>query len=229
VSEDSPRPVEVLIVEDHRMLADGLASVLRRAGVEAAVLYPASRDEVVDAVRRLRPRIVLLDLDLGRPGLDGESLVAGIVRSESTVLLLTGCRDRHTLGRCLDAGARGLVSKEEGLAHLLDAVRRALDGAQVPGHAEVEELIAEARHAKVLDARRLAPFGKLTRREAAVLRALVEGDTVDRVAATSFVSVATVRSQVRSILLKLGVNTQLAAVAAARRSGWLDIETTPST
>jgi two-component system nitrate/nitrite response regulator NarL len=224
-----PAAPMVLIIEDHEMLAEALASALRVTGAETGVVRARCPDDVVDAVRRHRPRLVLLDLDLGLPDLSGDVLVSCLVDSGAAVVLLTGCRDRATLGRCLAAGADGIVSKEAGLAALLDVVGRVLRGDSLPGRDEREALIAEAREQRALDAQRLAPFMQLTRREAQVLRALVDGRSVEAVAADSFVSVATVRSQVRAILLKIGVSSQLAAVAAARRSGWLDARSSAAT
>jgi DNA-binding NarL/FixJ family response regulator len=212
----------VLIVEDHEMLAEALASALRVTGADTHVVRAATADDVVDAVTGHRPRLVLLDLDLGLADLTGDLLVPSLVDAGATVILLTGCRDRTTLGRCLEAGAVGVVSKEAGLTVLIDAVDRVLRGEPLPDRDEREAMIAEARERRAADAQRLAPFLQLTRREAHVLRALADGRSVESVAAESFVSVATVRSQVRAILMKLGVGSQLAAVAAARRSGWLD-------
>jgi DNA-binding NarL/FixJ family response regulator len=65
-----------------------------------------------------------------------------------------------------------------------------------------------------------APFESLTPREAAVLGDLLEGRSADDIAEASFVSITTVRAQIRSILSKLGVRSQLAAVSMARRAGW---------
>ena len=64
-------------------------------------------------------------------------------------------------------------------------------------------------------------FAQLTRREAQVLRELATGASPDEVARLSYVSLNTVRSQIRSVLAKLGVNSVVAAVALAYRSGWL--------
>jgi DNA-binding NarL/FixJ family response regulator len=66
----------------------------------------------------------------------------------------------------------------------------------------------------------LTPFDRLSEREAEVLRALAQGLTVAGIARRSVVSEATVRAQVRSILTKLDVRSQLEAVVAAQRSGW---------
>ena len=67
---------------------------------------------------------------------------------------------------------------------------------------------------------RFMPFESLSRRESEVLRLLMEGHSVAKIAESSFVSVGTVRTQVKAILRKLGVNSQAAAVALAYRSGW---------
>jgi two-component system nitrate/nitrite response regulator NarL len=67
---------------------------------------------------------------------------------------------------------------------------------------------------------RLAPFEQLTVREHEVLLALTLGHSAEEIAEAHYVSITTVRSHIRSILTKLGVNSQLAAVALAVRAGW---------
>jgi DNA-binding NarL/FixJ family response regulator len=68
----------------------------------------------------------------------------------------------------------------------------------------------------------LARFEELTDREAAVLTAIIGGSTADEIARSQFVALSTVRSHIRAVLAKLGVNSQLGAVALARRVGWPD-------
>jgi DNA-binding NarL/FixJ family response regulator len=72
----------------------------------------------------------------------------------------------------------------------------------------------------VLTPERFAGFERLTPRERQVLVALMSGSTAQEISKASYVSVPTVRSQIRSILSKLGVSSQLAAVVLAYRSGW---------
>ena len=66
----------------------------------------------------------------------------------------------------------------------------------------------------------MAPFADLTPREASVLGGMLDGLSAEQIAERDFVSLATVRTQIQSVLRKLGVTSQLAAVAAARRAGW---------
>ena len=69
---------------------------------------------------------------------------------------------------------------------------------------------------------RLEPFATLTRREAAVLTAMIDGQQAAQIAEESFVSLSTIRSQIRSILSKTGVSSQLAVVAMALKAGWTE-------
>jgi len=81
------------------------------------------------------------------------------------------------------------------------------------------EAMAATREAAARRAR-LAPFAQLSCREAAVLVEMMEGLSADEIAAKHFVSTSTVRTQIRGILKKLGVSSQLAAVARAYQAGW---------
>jgi DNA-binding NarL/FixJ family response regulator len=89
--------------------------------------------------------------------------------------------------------------------------------------------LSELRAHRAQEGERLAPFARLTVRECEVLQDLVEGKNAERIANDSFVSVATVRSHIKSLLAKLGVNSQLAAVAAAQRAGWASPHIRPDT
>ena len=83
------------------------------------------------------------------------------------------------------------------------------------------ELMAELRSARAARYKDLAPFKTLTSREQAVLAGLAQGRRAEIIAAAAFLSEGTVRSQIRSVLAKLGVNSQLEAVALAWTVGWV--------
>jgi DNA-binding NarL/FixJ family response regulator len=136
---------------------------------------------------------------------------------------VTGMEDRARIATAVESGAVGYVLKSQPFDELLGTVRAALDGRPVLGMGERFELLATLRRHRSDEAARAAPFDRLTPREQQVLRALADGRNVEAIAGEWVVSQATVRTQVRGILGKLGVSTQLAAVAAARRAGWLDV------
>ena len=176
-------------------------------------------DALLAAVVRARPRIALLDLDLGRIG-DGVRLITPLVKAGVNVVVVTGSNDRARWGQCLRYGARKVLSKSQPLNEILSTVRRINQGFPVIDREEREELIAfwhEQGLERMALQRRLA---LLTPREEAVLGELMEGRTVRDIAIASVVSEATVRTQVKAILSKLEVSSQLAAVGLANTSGW---------
>lgn len=218
---DAPAgPTNVLIVEDHELLAGTMAVALGQEGFAVHTVSGPSVEDVVETARRLAPVLVLLDLELGPPLGNGLDLVAPLVDAGGRVVMVTGVADRARLGACIEAGAAGVVSKRAEFTVLMGAVKRAASGAPVQSDDEREDLLEEARRRRRADRDRLAPFEALTPREQVVLRHLMAGESAETIATLSYVSLATVRSQIRAILLKLGVNSQLAAVALARQARW---------
>jgi two-component system, NarL family, nitrate/nitrite response regulator NarL len=213
--------VDVVIVEDHELLAQSLTFALRAEQLQAVIPDHLDPDAIVELVRASEPAVVLLDLDLGDHG-SSLPLIDRCRQLGAHVVMVTAATDRARLAACIEAGAEGIVAKARPLEQLVAAVRQVLRTGTLLRAGERDEWLAELRTRRTDDARRLAPFDRLTERERQVLAALVEGRSADRIAEVSVVSVTTVRSQIKSILGKLGVNSQLEAVALARRSGWSD-------
>ena len=210
----------LLLVDDHELLAQSLAWALGAEGLDITVIPPTDPQRILDACTQLAPRIVLLDLELG--GAIGSALpLIGPLRDRGPlVVMLTGVTDRTRLAECLEAGASGLLDKSSSFNELVDGIREALElGALITPHRR-QELLGELRRQRTARVKRLEPFERLTAREREVLAALVNGQSAEAIATTSYVSLTTVRSQIRAVLMKLGVNSQLAAVALARRQGW---------
>jgi DNA-binding NarL/FixJ family response regulator len=214
------REARVLIVDDHALLAETLASELRHAGCVVAVLRVPTVAEVVAAVDDFRPDVALLDLYLG-PGI-GTSipLIAPFADRGVEVLVLTGATDELLFARCLEAGASAVLSKAAQFDELLAVVVDAAEHQRVQPMAEREEMLERLRVARQAEGVRLAPFRRLTPRESAVLAMLMDGKSAAEIAQVRVVSLATVRSQIRAILQKLDVTSQIAAVAMAHRAGW---------
>lgn len=215
--------IRVLIIEDHTLFAESLELALNLEGYDVRrALVPeegGSPSALLASVVRMRPRIALLDLDLGRFG-NGVRLIAPLVRSGVSVVVVTASTDRARWGECLRHGARVVLTKSRPLNEILSTVRRINQGFPVLGREEREELIGlwveESRESAKLQER----LTLLTPREQAVLGQLMLGHNVRDIASQSVVSEATVRTQVKSILSKLQVTSQLAAVGLANNSGW---------
>jgi DNA-binding NarL/FixJ family response regulator len=212
----------VLIIDDHPVLGEGLVHVLRYEGVSAHAVVPSSPTHVMDELRACGAQLVLLDLDLGWGEGGGLEIIPALRAADVSVVVFSGTRDRRHFALALEAGAHGAVMKGQSFDDLVDAIMRARRGEAVNGSVERSELADELQRYRVRQRERLAPFEALTEREAAVLRGLMEGLSAEAIAERSFVALSTVRSQIRAILAKLGVSSQLAAVALAQRSGWAD-------
>jgi two-component system, NarL family, nitrate/nitrite response regulator NarL len=223
VGATSRRDYRIVVVDDHALFRESLELTLTIEGYDVrTVLVPEDdRDDgsLLARVLRQRPRLVLLDLDLGPWG-DGVALVEPLARSGVDVVVLTAVADRSRWGEAARCGARKVLSKAAPLRDCLAVVRRLQQGMAVTTVEERENLIRhfmdERAHAHELRRR----ISGLTAREAQVLGQLMLGRTVREIAAGWRVSEATVRTQVKSILAKLGVTSQLAAVGLAHKVGW---------
>jgi two-component system, NarL family, nitrate/nitrite response regulator NarL len=222
----------VAIVEDHAILAEALRVALTLKGFNVVgVAVPThngnwSPASLLTSVLRARPRVVLLDLDLGPAG-DGTKLINPLTRAGHHVVVLTACEDEARWGASLGRGALTVLSKSAPLQVIVDIIERVNQGLPVISRAERERLVQVWREHGTDDDERHRRLERLTPREAFVLGELVRGRRVREVAVESFVSEATVRTQVKSILAKLGVSSQLAAVAVARDVGWVPPHVSP--
>lgn len=208
------------IVEDHVLLSQSVAIALRAEGLVVVAADTAGEPELLRSLEPDASMLVLLDLDLDEPLVDGGRLIRPLRDRKASVLVVTGSHDRMRIAAAVEAGALGWVGKDQPFSDLLAAIMRAAAGDPVLGDGEREELLAQLRRHRTAERRRLEPFESLTSREQQVLEELAAGKSVERIATDWFVSEATVRSQVRAVLTKLGVRSQLAAVAKAREAGW---------
>jgi len=210
----------LLIVDDHELLAQSLAWSLRAETFEVTVVVPSTAEDIYLAVAESAPDVVLLDLELHAGIGDALPLIGPLRERGTLVVMLTGVTDRVRLAECLEAGAAGLLSKAVSFDDLVNAVREVVElGSLVSAHRRAD-LMAELRGQRRDRTRRFAAFERLTPREQEVLVALLQGRPAEVIAKEAYVSIATVRSQIRAVLQKLNVNSQLAAVALAHASGW---------
>jgi len=222
MSRDSKndKQFRVLVVDDHAVFAETLAGELQRLGFEVAVVAAPSHANVLAAAASFGADVVLLDLCLGPDVGTSVPLISPLVALGAEVVMLTGMTDEMQLAGCVEAGASGVVSKVADLEAVFHAVVHAAHHERVQPTMERERMLAVLRGARRQERARLERFERLTRRERVVLAGLMDGLSASEIAESSFVSLTTVRSQIRAVLLKLGVTSQLAAVAAAHHAGW---------
>lgn len=211
----------VAIVDDHMMLAETLVDVLERYGVSARAIEATTASDILRDLAADPPDVAILDLHLGGEIGKSTSFLPKVVEMGIPVLVVTADAGSLIVAECLEAGASGVLYKGMPAGAVLEGLSKAAAGSNMVSEHERQDLIASLREERTKRRRRLASFDDLTARESEVLVMVCEGLSAAEIADESFVSVATVRSQIRSILMKLGVRSQLAAAAKARQSGWL--------
>jgi DNA-binding NarL/FixJ family response regulator len=163
---------------------------------------------------------VVLDIHLGSAVGSGVDLITPLRQTGARVVMLTGETERAILAACLEAGALGWIAKSAFLVEVVASIEDALAGQSLIGRASREAMLGELRMERNRVRSALSPLEALTRREQRVLGALMDGMSADEIAEADFVALTTIRSQIRAVLHKLGVCSQLAAVAKANRARW---------
>ena len=212
----------VLIVDDHDLVGTSLAYSLSAEGLRARRAGAVDVTGVLTEAADLPVGLALLDLDLGRDRsgrrFDGVDLVAPLTARGWRCIVLSSTADRSRVGAALAAGALAAVPKQAPFPLLLGKVRAAMAGLPVMA-AEARQrlidsfLVGDAERREIVD-----KLDRLTRREREVLAALARGHRAPAVAAQDVVALATGRTQIRSVLNKLEVGSQLEAVALYRRA-----------
>lgn len=207
----------VLVVDDRALVAQSLVASLQDLGFDALALpEPLVGIDVPGPAQAKGAAILALSLGGAAP-----ALTRSLTRAGWGVIAIGDASDRLSIASCLEAGAAGFLTFDDDLLSLagaVTAVHEGIDDLTDPN--ERAELLHVLRDHRTSSVRRLAPFERLTPREREVLAGLVEGLRADDIAASSFVSVTTVRNQIQSVLTKLDARSQLEAVAKARRADW---------
>jgi DNA-binding NarL/FixJ family response regulator len=213
-------PKRVLIVEDHALVALSLSLALTARGWIVETTDGPTATDITDHAQRFGPRSVLLDIRLGDAVGSGVDLIGPLRATGAEIVMLTAETDQDVLASCLEAGAIGWIGKHASLDEVETALGDVREGRPLVGCSVREAMLEQLRSHRAIRRTALSPFEHLTQREREVLTLLIDGLAAEEIAETRCVALTTVRSQIRSVLRKLGVRSQLAAVARASRAGW---------
>ena len=212
----------LLLIDDHVVIAQAMAGYLQSAGYDPVEYLPPDAldvESMLVVARELRPHVALVDLNLGT-GRSGITLIGPLAGLGTKVIAFTASEDRLDMARCVEAGAVAFLQKATAFDVLVSTIGRVVAGEQLISPSQREELLSVLRASRAAGDQRLARLATLTPREQHVLKGLLAGETASEIAQSGYVSVKTVRTQIESIRRKLGVKSQLAAVAYAREVGW---------
>lgn len=213
--------VHVGIVDDHVLLAHSVVLALEGRGLSAQRYWAEEPMTLVWQVIEAGLDVLILDLELGPPLGCGTDLLPDLRSAGLPVLVCTGVKDPLLIAAAVEAGAAGVLAKDAPLDELVAAVDLIAKGGRAMGADEHRRHLSTLREHRAQTSHDRKAWDALTEREREVLAALARGHGVTRIAKDRWVSVSTVRSQVQAILSKLGVSSQLEAVAIAAHRGWL--------
>jgi len=204
--------IDILVVDDHRIVREGLSLIIEREHDMKVVGTAATGEEALDALRHLQPSLILMDLNL--PGMSGVQTIRA-VRQRSTavpIVVLTMYEGDQDIRRALEAGATTYLLKHS-LSDDLVRVIRNVHAGEHPLPPDVQARLDDT-----------AARPALSKREVEVMELVLDGSRNKEIADALSISQETVRVHLRTIFAKLDVHDRTAAVKVALRRGIVHIK-----
>ncbi len=212
-------PIRLLIVDDHRMVAQGLQLGLAREVDLEVVGVTGTAAEALALAVSLRPDLLLIDFHLpDGTGADAAARIRAQVPAVKVVFLSADETDDAVLA-AVEAGAAGYLLKSEPLDQVAVALRRAAEGEILINPATLMQLMSRQRDRARATAERDRLAATLTQREREVLQLMADGTDNRTIAEDMHISLTTVRWYVQNLLEKLDSHSKLEAVARAAELG----------
>jgi DNA-binding NarL/FixJ family response regulator len=224
--------VSVLVVDDQRLMRDGIASLLEIQEGIKVVGTAANGQEAIEKALALRPDVILMDVRM--PGMDGVAATAQVLRQMPAchVLMLTTFDDDEYIIDALQAGASGYLLKDipaHDLASAVQAVHRGIYQLDQAVANKIVSSLARSGSARQPLSRPSPPHTTsasnaavdLTEREVEVLRLIAQGATNREIATQLVISEGTVKNHISNILGRLGLRDRTQAAIYARENGLL--------
>ena len=220
--------ITVVIADDHRAFGEALEVVLAQEQDLKVIEVVTDGASALQAVARHDPDVVIMDMAM--PGMDGIEATRKIrdEGSHTQVIVLSGTEDDLAMGRAVQAGARGYLSKTEAVGDLPGAIRRAFHGDSLNPEEEVNLSLNRLRRRRQQEGGLEQRMRRLTPRELEILQRIADGETNAQIAKELQMSPNTLRTHTQNVLTKLGLHSKLDAIVAAIRYGKISANPTPS-
>ena len=215
-------PIRILLVDDQRLMRDGLRTLLELEGDLKVVAEAENGQAGLDAYEQFEPNVVLMDIRM--PGMDGVEATRRLIERwpEARVVILTTFDDDEYIFEGLRAGALGYLLKDVSGGELAESIRKVAAGGALIEPSVARKVLAE--FARLEPASRSVSDGlpePLLEREVEILRLLAQGLSNKQIAARLHLAEGTVKNYVSGILAKLGVTDRTQAALRGRELGLL--------
>ena len=213
--QSEPRPLRLLVVDDHEVVRQGLVALIDRREKFQVVAEAGTVEEALDAARRFQPDLVIMDVRLP----DGSGIEAcREIRAElpaTRVVMLTSYTDEEAVLSAIIAGASGYLLKQVRARDLVNALEAVGRGESLLDPAVTEKVLERVR--RIASGTYTDELAQLTAQEQKILQLVAEGKTNKEIASEVFLSDKTVKNYVSSILSKLNLERRAQAAAFVAR------------
>jgi NarL family two-component system response regulator LiaR len=205
---NTSQTIRVMLVDDHNVVRSGLATFLRAYDDLELVGEAKNGLEAINLCHKHKPDIILMDLMM--PEMDGIAATQAILADypDIKIIAMTSFEDEELVHGVLAAGAMSYLLKNVTSDELARAIREAASGRSTLSPEAARVLVQAIREPK-------RPSYDLTEREMEVLNLVVQGNSNQQIAEAMFISLATVKAHISSILSKLQVSSRAEAIAFA--------------
>jgi DNA-binding NarL/FixJ family response regulator len=217
-ADRSENQLHVVIVDDHALFRDGLATILNAEADFEVVGQGSSAEEAIRLAGDLVPEIILLDLDMPGGGLEAARTVAAELPVIKIVILTASEHDDHLIA-ALKTGARAYILKGVAARELLRILRAVAAGESYVPPALAASLLVDLSVTSSQTKKSKDPFSELTERERDILEGLAAGLSNKEIGQKLFLSEKTVKHYITNILQKLQVRNRVEAALLAQKRG----------
>jgi NarL family two-component system response regulator LiaR len=215
---------DVLLVDDHKIMRDGIKAILSRGEDFRVVGEAEDGTAAVQSVKRLRPDLVLMDI--GLPGLNGVETTVEILRHhpECKIVILSMYDDENSVVSAIRSGARAFILKRASDTDLLDALRVVARGGAYLSPQVSDRLLSRIQKGDLESHTAPSSLSVLSPRELQVLRMVAEGKTSKEIAVMLDLREQTIRSYRKTMMKKLGVNNVAGLTQLALSTGLTQLQ-----
>ena len=212
-------PYDVLLVDDHKIMRDGIKAILNRSSEFRVVGEAENGTDAVQFVKKFRPHLVLMDI--GLPGLNGVETTAEILRyqPDCKVVILSMFDDENSVVSAVRSGARAFILKKASDNDLLEALRMVAAGGMYLSPQVSDRLLTRIQKGDLESRPTPTVLESLSPREVQVLRLVAEGKTSKEIAVLLDLREQTVRSYRKTMMKKLNVNNVAGLIRVALAAG----------
>ncbi len=212
--------INVLLVDDHALMRDGLKALLDGVNGIKVVGEASSGEQALRVVRDKKPHVVLMDVKM--PGIGGLEATRRLIHSnpEVKVIAVTACNEDPYPSRLIQTGAAGFLAKDCGLEELVEAIRKVHTGQRYVS-AEIAQELALRSVIRPTDG---SPLKQLSERELQVMLMISSGQKVQQISDKLCITPKTVNTYRYRLFEKLNVNSDVELTHLAIRYGLLDLD-----